>query len=654
MFIQSTKPFLLFLLMLLALAGFGQDVPDMHDHECKGYGLQRYRAAAKTTVASTAEDDYDVHYLKFDLQLSDTNTYIIGSVSATATVVAAAMPAYVFELDDTLTVDSVVIDGASLPFTTSGKIRTVPLPAPLAGGSMFTARVYYHGKPFDKRNVHLPGFHTDSATRITFSSIEPYFAHEWWPCKQSLGDKIDSLDMQVTVANGIRVGSNGLLAAIVPVGADYSRYEWKSRYPIDYYLISVSVSRYDEYSYYMHFDGSSDSMLMMNYISKDTPLSIAQLKPWLDSTALVINYFSGLFGRYPFWKEKYGHCYIPSFVNMEHQTMTSTRFSRFTVIVHELAHQWFGDAVTCATWQDIWLNEGFAAYAQYLAYDHYDGRAKAQEYLKKIHDNTKTDPRGSVYVGDTTDWQRIFDGRLTYDKGASVIHMLRFVVNDDAQFFGMLTGYLQKYRWGNANTEEFRKYAEQYTGLQLGSFFDQWIYGQGHPQLTATWNQEGDAVLVRIDEVSANPTIVPLFTLPVEVRCYSAQGDTSFRANITQPSKVYSFNCGLHIDSVAIDPDNWLLCERANTTLKDELLSLSAGAYIYPNPTGGKFSIAYRNMPDAALVVYDVSGRKAAEHKLQWDTGTEEIDISLLPKGIYIYRISSGGKTRVEGKVVRE
>src|SRR5690606_17382451 len=156
------------------------------------------------------------------------------------------------------------------------------------------------------------------------------------------------------------------------------------KYPIDYYLISASVANYTEYSYYAHFTGSNDSMLVQNYVYSN-PQTLPFYKDQIDSVGLMIDYLSQLFGRYPFWKEKYGHCMVPIGGGMEHQTMTSLGDFPTTLTVHELGHQWFGDHVTCGSWQDIWLNEGFASYVEYLFAEHFWQPADAFAYMADKH-----------------------------------------------------------------------------------------------------------------------------------------------------------------------------------------------------------------------------------------------------------------------------
>lgn len=622
-------------------------------YECKGHSAYKL-SAAKQTVASPYEDDYDVHHLFFDLQFSDTTRHISGSVTTAATVTAASLGRYVFELDSLFTIDSVRVNNIKLPATGSGKIRTVLLPEPLPRNTVFKAQVFYHNalQPSAEQGA-FPGLLHQSANKITFTLVEPFYAHRWWPCKQSLSDKIDSLDMHITVPAGVRAGCNGVLRNVTPLTGGMERYEWHSNYLIDYYLISVTVAPFADYTYYMHFDNSADSMPVVNYVPA---LSLPYFRPWLDSTALLINYFSSLWGRYPFWKEKYGHCYTPSGTSMEHQTMTSTGFSSgMSVVSHELAHQWFGDLVTCATWKDIWLNEGFASYAQYLFFNHFNGAQAGLNQLEYIHRDAMKDSSGSIYVEDTTNSDRIFSGYLTYSKAASVIHMLRFVMNDDEQFNTLLRTYLARYAWGTATTADFQALAEEISGINLDVFFAQWIYGEGYPIIDAAWNQLGNAVFINLSQQGAFPSSVDVYEIPVPVRLYSQHGDTTILVNMNKPLHAISVIYGKPIDSIRIDPDKWLLQKQSRAVVKDKNINfLPIEAFVYPNPVSDICYISYADIANPVFTLYNTAGRKVYTQAFPWASGIVPVNIAWLPMGLYFYKLTSGSELVIEGKLLKE
>ena len=605
---------------------------------------------AKASIATSDEANYDVQYIKFDLSLSTTSTYIQGSVTTRARAAAAKLTKYVFELSDSLTIDSVKINGISQPFDAANGICRTSLSGSMDSNSLFTAQVFYQGYARDAAALNSPGFH--NGENVTFSSVEPYYADTWWPCKQALTDKIDSVDMWVTVPDSVKVGSNGVLIAITPLGTGFHRYEWKELYPIDYYLISVAVSAYSEYSYYMHFSGSNDSMLIMNY-APDTLL--AHIRPMLDTTGLLVDYYSTLFGRYPFWKEKYGHCYSPSFVNMENQTMTSSHLGRLTVIAHELTHQWFGDNVTCGTWKDTWLNEGFATYGQYLCYQHFNGQDTANNFMRTIHDASVAEIGGTVYSYDTTEPGRVFDGRLTYYKGAAVVHMLRFIAGDDTKFFKILQTYQQQYAGKTAITDDLEHVASTILNRDLHTFFHQWVYSDGFPIYEVAWNQVNGVAYIRVGQSVSYPSSVSLYEMPIEIKLYSTAGDTIVTLFNDQPEQVFGFGIDRKIDSIAIDPNHWLVYKLTGKPVRDnELSRLPFDVEVYPIPAVNTINIVYKNLSDASFMIYDLSGRQIMAHKLPSSAGKEQMNLQFLPAGIYIYKVVSGGTARFTGKVLKE
>ena len=605
--------------------------------------------AAKTTVASPAEDNYDVKYVKFDLQMDNSSTHISGNVTTRAEVTAPSFGVYVFELNPLLTIDSVLIGGVSLPVTSVGVVRSVTLPASLPVGTIFTAQVFYNGTPASGTLAGSLGVNCIASpswgNRATYTLSESYHANEWWPCKQSLRDKIDSTDMWVTIPDTLKAGSNGMLANITTVDATHKRYEWKERYPIDYYLVSVAIANYVDYSYYMHFTGSSDSMLVQNYVYSN-PGTLPHFQSFIDSTGMMIDYFSTLFGRYPFWHEKYGHCMGPLGGGMEHQTMTTLGSFSGTLVAHELGHQWFGDNVTCGTWADIFMNEGFASYIEYLYIDHFNGHAGATNDITDRQTNVKSMANGAIFVDDTTSENRIFDSRLSYDKGACLLHMLRFVINDDNTFFQVLKTHESQMRDSTATISDFKSIAQAVAGttvnsMNLDTFFTQWAYKEGYPIYAASWNQVGSDVWVKLDQTTSYPSSVTEFFTPIEIKLHSATADTIVRVFNNQLSQTFHFTWNRTMTGMVFDPNFWLLYELTGTT-HDFALDVSnvaaSAVRIAPNPATSSWIVDH--LPDnSALTLTDISGR------LVWNnddiSGAITIPAEKLAHGVYLLRIAN-------------
>lgn len=601
----------------------------------------------RPTVADIREDDYNVHYVKLDISMTNLNTSVAGYVITKASVTTNGMQAYVLELIPDYTIDSVKVNDVLLAATGTGIVRTVTLPQPLVQGDIFTTQVWYHGAPPYGPGLPNTGIRNQVADNwnatTTYTLSEPYSAKDWWPCKQSLEDKIDSSDVWITVPQSLKAGSNGILQQVTAMPGNMNRYEWKSNYPIDYYLISAAVGPYIDYSFYMHFDNSTDSMLIQNYVYDD-PGALPFYKNEIDSTAIMVNYFSGLFGRYPFWKEKYGHCLTPLGGGMEHQTMTTLGGFNYMLVAHELAHQWFGDHVTCNTWSDIWLNESFATYLAWLYMDYSKGGATSFNNMLEIHDNVMSEPGGSVYCPDTTIVGRIFSGRLSYNKGAAVIHSLRFVYNNDTLFFQMLKDFQQIYGGSTANTEQFKTLATTAIGRNLDTFFNQWIYGEGFPVYNAWWNQNGNQIVIRLEQETSMPSSVSLFNTPLEIRLYSSNTDTTVLVNNNANIQNYVFDWDKPIDHIEIDPNNYII-NRTDSIKRDYALTINGfdvGLYlVYPNPTHEYWLID--GMPQQCdLKLLDMQGR------VVWlgttaNNNSVKINSALLSRGVYLLRISKQG-----------
>ena len=630
---------------LAACSGLSASAQDNGIESCAKGKQQAFRTMAKGTVADPAEEQYDLRYVKLDVALSNTNTTIAGNAFTTA-VSRVAMTQYVFELNNNITIDSLKFNGQLRPVATAGVVRTVALGTPLPAGTAFTVQTWYHGSPASGSGFFTTGLNNQVSpswgNRVTYTLAESYEAKDWWPCKQALQDKIDSSDVWLTVADTLMAGSNGLLKNVTALPGNRKRYEWHNSYAIDYYLISASVAAYVDYSFYMHFSGSTDSMLVQNFVYNN-PATLPFFKSNIDSVALEIDYYSQLFGRYPFWREKYGHCMAPLNGGMEHQTMTTLGNFSGTVTPHELTHQWFGDHVTCATWQDIWLNEGFASYGEYLFKEHFQGLAAARAFMTASHNNTlngvTSKPGGSVYVDDTTVESRIFDARLTYNKGGSVAHLLRYLAPNDSTFFSLLKTYQNIYGFKTAATNDFKGVAAMVYGRNLDTFFNEWVYGEGFPTYSATWNTGGGKAFVKLSQQASAPLSVAVFHLPVEVKLSGAQGDTTIRLNMQHATDSIAINWSKPVSTVSIDPVDWIphmtgAVTKDNTLGIDELAGLPVA--VSPNPSHTAWNIT--GVQSGTWHLVDVSGRLILQGVLD---GRAEVPATQLAGGVYFLRVKA-------------
>ncbi len=641
--------------ILMTVQVYGQEI------SCSHYKSAVNQAFNKATVLVPEEEYYDVKYVKLDLVMNDTGVNISGSATTKAMVTANVMDAYVFELSQALTIDSVFINGIAQTIISKGDLRRIQLSPLFVQNDMFTAQVYYHGTP-EKGNgfftrLGLNQYKADPAgINVTYTLSEPYMSIDWWPCKQSLQDKIDSAAIWLTVPDSTKAGSNGLLKKITPMPGGMLRYEWHTQYPIAYYLLSAAVAKYKDYSYKVALPGVADSMQVQNFIY-DIPDAMTLYKAGLDSTVQMLQYFSEVFGIYPFYKEKYGHCIAPLFGGMEHQTMSTCGNAGPGLIAHELAHQWFGDNVTCGTWRDIWLNEGFASYAEYLFYERYRGQQVADARMNSFHSNVldKEDGNGTVYGDDTTNVDRIFSGRLSYNKPAAVLHMLRYEIANDSLFFAVLKTYQKTYANKTAITNEFLQVLNTVTKKDWTYFIDQWIYKQGAPAYAVEWNQLGDAVFLRLKQRATHPASVSLFTTSVDIKLIGDGVDTTVRVFNNTTIQDYKFGWGKPVKAIIVDPKNSILnlVDRIDKTPELGANTLiSKDVIVFPNPTADKWVVV--GVPKGASVyVADIAGRVV----LSGMAGSNmpfTIDGSMLAKGTYMLQVRNG-KDKIAGlKLIKQ
>jgi aminopeptidase N len=204
--------------------------------------------------------------------------------------------------------------------------------------------------------------------------------------------------------------------------------------------------------------------------------------------------------------------------------MTSLGIINFGIVAHEIAHQWFGDNVTCATWKDIWLNEGFASYSEYIAAKYLTTASNAANVLNSMHTNAKRKD-GSVFFNDTNDVTRIFSSEITYNKGGSTVRVLHYLLGDSL-FFKVCKTYQVQFANGNASTNDLRLLVNSLSGKNYDYFFNQWIYGLGYPSYNTKWNQEGNLFSINIVQSNLQSS-TNLFQLVLPIVLRTTTGDTT-------------------------------------------------------------------------------------------------------------------------------
>lgn len=643
-------------------------VSSAQQHACskaKQNAFPRYVNAQARTASPNSlishEIKYDVKFVHLNLNLERNTKYVSGNVKTVATVVASVLDTFMTLLHQNHTIDSIRFNGLLLPAIRVDSTVKVKIPVALNSGASFTVQIYYKGTPPTGGSAIGSGFSTGVSgaynTQCTWSLSEALVAYHWWPCKQNLRDKIDSSWVYVTTDSTNKVGSNGLLKNVVTIG-NKKRYEWKSTYPIDYYLISVAVSKYKEYNLYAKPQYMiNDSILIQNYVYENAFASTNwnnTQKADLNKIPQVMKLFCNLFGMYPFHKEKYGHCMAPFGGGMEHQTMTSIGYFDYYVNAHELGHQWWGDNVTCKTWGDIWINEGFASYTEHLTAQYLDFPNFALN-LNSDHNNVMSLPGGSVFFTnqDTMNSGVIFDGRLTYAKGGSIIRTLQFITNNDSVWFNTLRGFQNTYKNSTASVVDFKNYYEAQTNINATQFFSQWYYGEGYPTFNVKFNNlQGNVCVLSSTQTVSAPNATPLFITPIEYKIRrTGFPDTTVRVMHTNPIEMYSFNARGPVTGIVCDPNNWLINKAItggiDTTLTNGLAVLSpvvSNIQIGPNPSFGIFNVINPANVLGTAMVWNLEGKLLFEKKL---SGNTVIDLTRYAHGLYEIKIYNDEKKEV-------
>jgi aminopeptidase N len=602
--------------------------------------------SATLNLAQIAETEkYDVHFYQLDLNMTNVSTYLNGTGSIHATT-KTVLDSALFELFPTLNITEIRLNDVPVGFSRMGSAVKVPIN--LSANQSFKIDVDYEGTPPTAQTNPLGGSGMTAGSspswgnKVVWSLSEPFSAFEWFPCKQSLTDKADSCAVSITVPDTCKAGSNGILEHITPLGNGQTKYDWKHRHPIDYYLISVAVAKYIEYNVYANPIGAPNPILIQNFIY-DNPATLTNFQSDIDETADFLELFYERYGPYPFEDEKYGHCMAPISGGMEHQTMTSQGFFEKTLTAHELAHQWWGNNVTCASWCDIWMNEGFASYSEYIMLENlYPGQQGPS--MQQVHNNVMSQAGGSVWVLDSLNESRIFSGRLTYDKGAGIIHTLRFIINNDDLFFNGLRDFQQAFKDSTSTGIAFKEFMENYTGISLNDFFNEWYFGEGYPTYSLKWNQSGQDVAIEISHTTSKPSITPTFTNPLAIR-FARQGqvDTVVRFDIHSNQDQFSiYNLGQLTGSINIDPSNWIMnqigtiSQDPNVNVGFAAISASKEIQIYPNPSQGNVQV--KNLPNGLhkMDVLTTSGQLIYTKNV---TNSEHIRLNDLNTGTYILHI---------------
>ncbi|MEC4050803.1 M1 family aminopeptidase [Flavobacterium sp. SUN046] len=601
-----------YFLLLLSIISLSFAQEKSHNHQDL-VGAER-KAAAKIVnfQVNPNTQNYDITYHRLEFTVDPADYWIAGKVTTTYTALSN-MSSITFDLSSSLEVSAVRQNNADLVFTqNSNDELIVTLPGIQTQGTSASVEITYAGSP---PSNGFGSFSTDvhSGAPILWTLSEPYGARDWWPCKQDLNDKVNSIDVYITAPSQYVAVSNGLEAEPQIVTGSSRTTHFHHGYPIPAYLIAIAVSNY---SVYNQTSGTGANQFpIINYVFPET---FSSIQAELDQTPLLLDLYANLFEIYPFHNEKYGHAQFGWGGGMEHTTVSfMVGFDR-QLIAHEMAHQWFGDKITCGSWKDIWLNEGFATYVASMVYENFDSLADFIADKSYMVSNVTSNPNGAVYLSDAevNDVNRIFDGRLTYNKGAMVLEMLRFKLGD-ALFFQGIKNYLADVNlaYKYAVTSDFKSHMEAVYGSSLTEFFNDWIYNQGYPSYTITAQNWGTGQARFVVNQTQSNASVSYFEMPVPVRIHGAGGlQQDIVLDNTSNGQVIIQSVPFPITSVEFDPEVHLISRNNNITLGNAAFELDEAIVLYPNPVANELHI---QMPTSVslekVTVYNSLGQKVMQ-----------------------------------------
>lgn len=621
---------------------------------------RRYEVLRSSMLKPASDLNIDVKYYKLNISITTSPNYLRGVVTMRARSVVGNLTSVTLDLMNPMTVDSVKTGNTMLLFAQQPTTVTITLDRSYGNGELVMMDIYYRGVPGSSGFGSFT-FSTHAGTPWVYTLSEPYGAKDWWPCKDHPSDKADSVDIWVTVDSTFKVGSEGKLVAVINNGNGTKTHQWAERYPISTYLVSMAITNFSEFTNWFRYT-PTDSMPVLNYV---LPEHLANAQTNLPRTIDMLTIYSARYGLYPFITEKYGHSEFGWGGGMEHQTMTSLNGFSESLVAHELAHMWYGDMITCATWPNIWLNEGFATYSVAV---YYEGKYGFPNYTSYINSQMSSarNAVGTIYVQDTSTTSTLFNSNLVYAKGASVLHMLRHVLGDSA-FFRSMRAYAfdPRFRFGVATTENFKEVCETVSGVSLGYFFNEWIYGEKYPRYTYSWRaipdtNGGYTVPIRIQQTTGT-TNPPFFTMPVDFRLAGTGLDTTFRLWNNSADQYFQVHVPVLPTTGQFDPNNWILKTATVASIGDDGSSGAPSSYRldqnYPNPFNPSTTIRY-GLPHNSYVtvtVYNTLGQQIAQLvNEQQQAGFYDVVLrgDGLTSGVYFYTLRAGDFVQTKKLVV--
>lgn len=602
----------------------------------------------------------DIKFYHIDIEIGISSPWIGGNVLTRFEPNSDGLSSLYLDLNSALQVDSISAPCES--FDQLGDAIYITLDNDYNVGDLIDITIYYHGVPVMAGGYKGLRYETHGNNEPIIATLStPYLAHYWYPCKDGPEDKPDSVFMNITIPDTTIAGvelmaiSNGILESVETNG-NKKTFMWRHRYPIVTYYVMAAISNY--VSFQDNFNGTGGESFPLDYYVFENHLNTAQ--QGIAQLPEAIQFFSDVFGPYPFREEKYGMTQLGFYGAIENQTNTiqnNLSLSWFETSVHELGHMWFGDMITLANWHHSWLNEGFATYSEALWAEHQNG---FNAYKSNMSSNEYWNG-GTLYLENAADTFNTFQN-IVYKKGAYAVHMLRGVLGDDV-FFDALLDYATdpNFMYKNADTEDMQESFENSAGVDLDYFFEQWIYDEYYPFYHYNYEQASNNIL-NLTIYQAQEEIYgyrPVFKMPIRLKLnYTNGGDTIVSVWNDEQTQNFSFVLSDEISSVEFDPDKWILRQKQ---FKPDLpvgiydYQIESGISVYPNPFSEQLIIDFSDSDfntTYELTIYNVNGQIVDKINIQ-SQNTISIETRSYVTGLYFIHINPQGEKSIWKKIIK-
>ncbi len=582
--------------------------------------------------------NYDLLYQRLDLNLDPAVRYISGDVTSHFKANSVMSEIY-FDFSTNLTVSQVKYKGQPVTFNQlSTKEIKIQLGQSVAAGAVDSLTISYAGTPGAYGSAgEAFAISTQGGTPVLYTLNEPYGAQEWFPTKQSMNDKIEKVDLVITTPGAYSVAGNGKLLSETTLPDGKKRAFWQTNYPIPAYLIALGITNYVKINDTM----GTPPFPFVNYVYPSTANNNSALNN-IAWTKEAMNLFETYFGPYPYREEKYGHMQFNWGGGMEHATMSSMGSFGKGLIAHELAHQWFGDKVTCKTWNEIWLNEGFATFGEHLVNEKLlMSASQFQNYLQGEMDYITSSAGGSVYVADSQlgNTDAVFSGRLSYSKAGYVVRMMKWILGEEV-FYQALKDFHNRPQlaYSYAGTEDLENSVLQTSGVDLSGFFQDWIYGQGYPSYQIKWNQTtAQQLVIKVNQTQSHSS-VNYFELPLPVRIKGTNGEVlNLKLENSMNGQSFTVPVNFTVSTVTFNDEKHLVTRNSTVTKDGTLLSATDPTAekmaVFPNPVRDLLYIKGLKNTEQ-FEIYSIDGKRILNGKT-----SNMIDVRSLPAGFYLLKL---------------